>query len=146
MNPLIEPTQLISFSKTDLTDLSNSNQRSRIKQELRQKINAALQVAQCLPPQECLQEIKSRLLAIQADCSLIQKTFIVIEERITCDQYGLGGYRNHMATLFRGPSEDASVAICVTDRGSLLHRNGSPWQVYRNAGDVMDHIPSCMDS
>jgi hypothetical protein len=62
--------------------------------------------------------------------------FIVCELRIACDQYDLGGSKHHQATLFRGPSEDASVAICVTEQGSLLHRNDSDWKIYCNAGDV----------
>ena len=52
------------------------------------------------------------------------------------DEYELGGSHQQKATLFRGPSEDASVAICVTSQGSLLHRNGSLWQIYYNAGDI----------
>uniref|UniRef100_A0A832H0S9 Uncharacterized protein n=1 Tax=Oscillatoriales cyanobacterium SpSt-402 TaxID=2282168 RepID=A0A832H0S9_9CYAN len=113
-----------------------SDQRSQVKLELRQRIQAALDSAKHLPPQECLREIETRLLAIQADCKTIAKTFIVIKQRITCNQFGLGGSNQDAATLFRGPNNDASVAICVTDRGSLLHRSSRPWQVYRNAGDI----------
>ncbi|MCL6433564.1 MAG: hypothetical protein K6T90_04990 [Leptolyngbyaceae cyanobacterium HOT.MB2.61] len=112
------------------------NSRSQIKQELRQKIYTALQSAKNLPPEDCLKEIETRLLAIQSDCRALKKTFIVVEEKITCDQYELGGSNQDTAILFRGPAEDASVAICVTAKGSLLHRNGYPWTVYRNAGDV----------
>jgi hypothetical protein len=111
-------------------------QRSQIKQELQQRIHEALQSAKDLPPDECLCEIKDRLLAIQKYCETVQKTFIMIEEKITCDQHNLGGCRQHIATLFRGPSEDASVAICVTDQGSLLHRNDCPWKIYRSLGDI----------
>ncbi|MEL6384465.1 MAG: hypothetical protein AAFQ89_18815 [Cyanobacteria bacterium J06626_18] len=59
-----------------------------------------------------------------------------MQESITCDEYDLGGSFKDKAILFRGPSEDASVAICLTDKGSLLHRNGSLWRLYGNAGDV----------
>lgn len=110
--------------------------RAKIKQELRQRIQALLQFAKDLPPEECLREIKARLLAIQQYCLTVEKTFVVVEEQITCDQHELGGSDQHQATLFRGPSEDASVAICVTQRGSLLHRNGYSWTIYRDAGDV----------
>jgi len=113
-----------------------SDQRSQAKLELRQQIQAALDSAKRLPPQECLREIEIRLFAIQAYCRTVDKTFIVVKQRITCDQYGLGGRNHDAATLFRGPSGDASVAICVTDRGSLLHRSSGSWQVYRNAGDI----------
>lgn len=110
--------------------------RESSKQELRYRINSTLQMAKHLPPLDCLQVIKSRLSEIQADCRAIGKTFIVVEEAITCDQYDLGGLSHETATLLRGPSRDASVAICVTDRGSLLHRNGVYWKIYRDAGDV----------
>lgn len=107
-----------------------------VKQELRQKIWQTLEVVKNLPPEAGQCAIRERLLAIQRDCQSVQKTFIFVEERILCNQYDLGGYAGDTATLFRGPNEDASVAICLTDRGSLLHRNGCPWQVYRNAGDI----------
>ncbi|NJP12034.1 MAG: hypothetical protein HC866_23285 [Leptolyngbyaceae cyanobacterium RU_5_1] len=103
---------------------------------MRQRIQTALQYAKELPADDCLEEIKDRLLAIQSYCKTVGKTFIVVEEEITCDQYELGGCNQDVAILFRGPNEDASVAICVTAQGSLLHRNGYPWKVYRNAGDV----------
>lgn len=115
---------------------SSAQQRQHFKHELRQKIQTALQSAKELAPDACLNEIKNRLLAIQMDCGAIGKPFIVVEEMITCDQYELGGRTQDTATLFRGPHESASVAICVTLKGSLLHRNSNPWQVYRNAGDV----------
>ena len=108
-------------------------------QRLQQKIQTTLQMAQGLPAEACLHIVKVRLLAIQADCRAIAKTFIFVEENITCDQYNLGGCAQHQATLFRGPSEDASVAICITARGSLLHRDGKAWQVYHNAGDIHPH-------
>jgi hypothetical protein len=112
------------------------NQREQFKQELRQKINVMLQYAKELPPEQCLREIRSRLFAIQHYCAAIGKTFIAIEEMITCDQYELGGNYSDTATLFRGPNVDASVAICVTKQGSLLHRNSGFWRIYRDAGDV----------
>jgi hypothetical protein len=110
--------------------------RLQIKQELRQRIQSALQFAKTLAPDSCLNEIKTRLQAIQSYCETVQKTFIVVEQQITCEQYDLGGTCQDTAILFRGPSEDASVAICVTGKGSLLHRNGCTWQIYKNAGDV----------
>ncbi|NJO43344.1 MAG: hypothetical protein HC769_25750 [Cyanobacteria bacterium CRU_2_1] len=112
------------------------NQREQVKQELRRRIQEILQCAKDLPHEECLNEIKTGLLAIQIYCESIEKTFIFIEEKITCGQYDLGGCHQDTATLFRGPNITASVAICVTQRGSLLHRNGSPWTIYRDEGDV----------
>lgn len=100
------------------------------------RIHAALEFAKTLPPQDCVAEIRISLAAIQAYCETIRKIFIVVEERITCDQHDLGGSKQHHATLFRGPCKDASVAICVTDRGSLLYRNSSEWQIYRRADDL----------
>lgn len=108
----------------------------QIKQELRQQITTTLQSAKQLPPDACLHEVRIRLLAIQAYCKHQQKTFIVVELSIACDEYQLGGNSHDRAVLFRGPNEDASVAICVTARGSLLYRNGNAWQIYKQAGDV----------
>ncbi len=110
--------------------------RERVRQELGQKIHAALQAAKNLSREEALTAIKTSLLAIQIECRTIGKSFIFIEERVTCSQYGLKGRIQDSATVFRGPSENASVAICVTDRGSLLHRNGDRWQIYKDVGDV----------
>jgi hypothetical protein len=135
----VEPSEQVSANRKNSLI---SNPRSQVKQDLRQKIQLALQSAKDLPPQQCLREIRNRLLAIQAYCRTINKTFIVVEERITCNQYGLGGQQYNGAILFRGPSEDASVAICVTDNGSLLHRNSSPWKIYRNTGDIGGNIPA----
>ena len=118
------------------TEEKTENQREQIKRELQQRIYAALQNAKELPPDQCLHEIRNRLFAIQHYCKIAGKTFIAIEETITCDQYELGGNHQDTATLFRGPSLDASVAICVTEQGSLLHRNSSFWKIYKNAGDV----------
>lgn len=130
----IKPDQSQSFANTKNALIPDP--RSQVRQELGQRIHTALQSAKDLPAQDCLREIKTRLLAIQVYCGTIAKTFIVVEQRVTCDQYGLGGDKHDAATLFRGPNDDASVAICVTDRGSLLHRSSNSWQVYRNAGDV----------
>jgi hypothetical protein len=128
---------IIYESSQQSSDFSSAQtQRQQVKQVLRQKINAALLSAQQLPPDACLQEISSKLSDIQLDCQQIQKTFIVVQEKITCNQHGLGGSDRDSATLFRGPSENASVAICVTQKGSLLHRNGDRWHLYKNAGDV----------
>lgn len=133
MNTTIQPNQ---NSAPKPRSLAAQKRREQIKQTLRQQIGAALHSAQNLPPTERLPDIKTRLAAIQADCQAVAHTFIVVEVHITCDQYGLNGRVQDTATLFRGPSEDASVAICVTAQGSLLHRNGGAWVVYRNAGDV----------
>ena len=108
----------------------------QIKQELRRRLQEALNSAKYLPPTHCRSEIRKQLIAIQAYCKAVEKTFIFVEQRITCNQYGLGGHYQANATLFRGPNEDASVAICVTDKGSLLHRNSSPWEIYKDAGDI----------
>ncbi|WP_059001640.1 hypothetical protein [Leptolyngbya sp. NIES-2104] len=105
-------------------------------QTLSQKIHAALEFAKTLPTQDCVAEIRISLAAIQAYCETIEKIFIVVEERITCNQHDLSGSSQDQATLFRGPCKDASVAICITDRGSLLYRNSNEWQIYRNAGDL----------
>jgi hypothetical protein len=133
MKTTIQPNQ--NFAPQPRS-LAAQKRREQIKQTLRQQIGATLHSAQNLPPTERLPAIKTRLAAIQADCQAIAHTFIVVEVHITCDQYGLNGRMQDTATLFRGPSEDASVAICVTAQGSLLHRNGGAWVVYRNTGDV----------
>ncbi|PSB28387.1 hypothetical protein C7B82_13660 [Stenomitos frigidus ULC18] len=117
-------------------DAAAQLQHLHIRQELQQKIQTALQVAKDLPPDDCLKAIETSLLAIQAYCRTVQKTFIVVEEKVTCDQYELGGRQEDSAILFRGPNREATVAICVTAKGSLLHRNDYPWTIYRNAGDV----------
>lgn len=117
-------------------EIDRSTQRQRVKLELRRIIRQALQAAKDLSAEDCLSEIRARLLAIQSYCESLDKTFITVEERITCDRYDLGGSPQHPAILFRGSSEDASVAICVTHRGSLLHRSDSAWTIYRNRGDV----------
>ncbi|MBW4693659.1 MAG: hypothetical protein KME27_18090 [Lyngbya sp. HA4199-MV5] len=133
MTVLIDQKTHISTTRDDV---AAQLQRSRIRQALQQKIQAALQTAKDLPPQDCLKEIERSLVAIQRYCKRLQKTFIVVEEEITCDQYELGGSKQDTATLFRGPNQEATVAICVTAKGSLLHRNGYPWTIYRNVGDV----------
>lgn len=129
--------QLVKSSHSDQEVYSSSQrQPDQIKQKIRQSIYEALQIAKELLPDACLSEIRDRLLCIQNYCKSVEKTFIFVEEAITCDQYGLGGNCQDVAILFRGPSEDASVAICVTHKGSLLHRNDSPWMVYRDMGDI----------
>lgn len=107
-----------------------------IKQTLRSLLQQTLSIAQQRPVAERRQLVRTKLSHIQTYCKEVDKTFIVREVRITCDQHDLGGQRQQAATLFHDPSEDASVAICVTDKGSLLHRNDSAWTVYANAGDV----------
>jgi hypothetical protein len=121
---------------THSIDTAAQLQCLHIRQELQQRIQTALQAAKDSPPDDCLKKIESSLLAIQTYCKTVQKTFIVIEEKITCDQYELGGRRQDSAVLFRGPNQEATVAICVTAKGSLLHRNDCPWVIYRNAGDI----------
>jgi hypothetical protein len=108
----------------------------QVKQELRRLLQETLAIVQQQPVAERRQFLSKSLCDIQAYCENANKTFIVCELKIACDQYGLGGSKHHHATLFRGPNEDASVAICVTEQGSLLHRNDSPWTIYCNAGDV----------
>jgi hypothetical protein len=110
--------------------------RDPIKQEIRRRIYEAIEVASDLKPKERIDEIRFRLFAIQNYCKTIGKTFIVVEQLITCDQFDLGGSARDTATLFRGPNEDASVAICVTHRGSILHRNDCAWKTYSNEGDI----------
>lgn len=116
---------------------ANQNSRSQIRKEIGKQIYELLQTAKDLPTEACLTEIRNTLLEIQKSCQAVEKSFLFIEKRITCANYQLGGLPEDTATLFRGPREDASVAICVTDKGSLLHRNGSPWMIYHNAGDVL---------
>ena len=106
-----------------------------VKQELRRRISNMLTIAQVLPPAQARRHIREQLIMMRGYCNSVNKTFIFTEQLITCEQFDLGGSAD-MATLFRGPNEDASVAICITAKGSLLYRNNSPWQVYRNAGDV----------
>ncbi|MBD3881825.1 hypothetical protein IFO70_08670 [Phormidium tenue FACHB-886] len=110
--------------------------QEQVKWVLRQSIDEALETAKDLAPSICLAEVRSQLLTIQSYCEAVGKVFIVVEESITCDRYGLGGCSEDVAVLFRGPKEDASVAICVTQKGSLLYRNSHAWRVYRDAGDI----------
>lgn len=112
------------------------HKHEQIKQELRLRIQEALQTAKTLTAKACLEEIRKHLLSIQQYCQSVEKTFIFVEQEITCDQYKLQGSQQDVATLFRGPNEDASVAICVTQKGSLLYRNGCWWIIYRNMGDI----------
>lgn len=107
------------------------------KTEIRQQIDEALRFAQTLPPADRVNEIRRRLSALQNYCATVNKKFIFVEQIITCDRFCLAGSASETATLFRGPKEDASVAICVTQKGSLLYRNSSPWCVYRNEGDIL---------
>lgn len=117
-------------------DIPVQKQRDPIKQELRRRIYETLEVAAELTADDREDEIRFRLFAIQNYCKTVEKTFIVVEQAITCDQFNLGGSAAETATLFRGPNDNASVAICVTRKGSILHRNGSSWEVYRNEGDI----------
>ncbi|MEM9483254.1 MAG: hypothetical protein AAGA83_06130 [Cyanobacteria bacterium P01_F01_bin.116] len=107
-----------------------------VKQTIRRLLQETLTIAQKLPVARRQTYIRQSLENIQDYCATFEKTFIVREITISCDQYEIGGSQHHFATLFRGPSKDASVAICITEQGSLLHRNDSPWKVYCNAGDV----------
>lgn len=119
---------------------SNQNldlyQKEKTKQELRRRIQELLQIASELPADASLTEIRKRLLNIQQYAQFMGKGFIFVEQEITCDQYSLEGSGHDAAVLFRGPREDASVAICLTHKGSLLYRNSCPWIVYRDAGDI----------
>jgi hypothetical protein len=128
-------TSNLAIEKTQ--PIHQENPRSQIRKEIGKQIYELLQSAKQLPTQECLNEVRNKLLEIQKDCQKVEKSFIFVEKRITCANYQLDGYSEDQATLFRGPREDASVAICITDKGSVLHRNGSPWTVYRDAGDVL---------
>jgi hypothetical protein len=137
--------KLLNLSETALAEmrslvqadyLATQSPQGQIKQVLRQSIHEALRTAKELNSAACLTEIRDQLDAIQAYCKMVNKAFIVVEELITCDRYGLGGRGEDTATLFRGPSENASVAICVTHKGSLLYRNGSAWRVYKDVGDI----------
>ena len=107
-----------------------------VKQTIRRLLQETLTVAQKLPVAKRRRFVRQSLENIHDYCATFEKTFIVCELTITCDQYDLGGCQHHSATLFRGPSEDASVAICITQQGSLLHRNNSPWTIYCDVGDV----------
>lgn len=117
-----------------------------IKQTLRWLLQETLNETLEKPIAERQQFVRERLNYIQALCKSINKTFIVCEIGVTCDQYELGGSSQHTATLFRGPSEEASVAICITERGSVLHRNDSSWKVYDDAGDVSPLRAECLQA
>ena len=133
---LTQPSRVQHPKQYPLNNLYGSSQ-DQVKQTLRNQIQNTLQIAKALPPELCLQVVKERLLSIQRYCGSVGKTFIMVEEAIACDQYDLGGSAQDAATLFRGPDERPSVAICVTRKGFLLHRNDSAWALYRNAGDVL---------
>lgn len=111
-------------------------QKEQLKQELRHRIQETLQSASMVSGEVGLEVIRKRLLNIQRYCQSIGKGFIFVEQEITCDQYRLQGSEQDAAILFRGPKEDASVAICLTRKGSLLYRNSCPWIIYRDAGDI----------
>ncbi|MEM9217899.1 MAG: hypothetical protein AAGD25_26605 [Cyanobacteria bacterium P01_F01_bin.150] len=110
--------------------------KQQIRQNLRNKIQCMLKIAKELPSRKCVSMIRRNLEDIQNYCAIFGKTFIVVEENIVCNQYNLQGSHHDKAILFRGPDERATVAICVTEKGSLLHRNDSDWKVYRDAGDI----------
>lgn len=139
------------------TDLVIQDRSQSIKQELRQRISQILENSQnilsnssinnhreqdgiekCVEKyiEQCASTIRAGLLSIQIYCQTVEKKFIFVEQVITCDQHDIGGRREAKAILFRGPNEDASVAICITQHGSLLYRNDSPWMIYRDAGDL----------
>jgi len=115
---------------------------TQIKVTIAQTIHAILTEAPKFTTAKRSQMVRHNLQVLQHQCSQAGKTFIFIEEAITCDRFDLGGCSAAQATLFRGPDPSASVAICVTDAGSLLHRNGSRWQIYENAGDVAPETKS----
>ena len=107
-----------------------------IKQEQKRRIHAVLQQAIELPLPTCRDHIRAELLALKAFCERWGKLFVVIEEQISCAQHDLGGKDEQIATLFRGPDQKASVAICITDQGSRAYRNVALWCVHRNKGDI----------
>ncbi|MGB3574210.1 MAG: hypothetical protein WA783_06175 [Phormidesmis sp.] len=107
-----------------------------INYELHQLLQETLIAAQAKPVEDRRWFVRESLKYIQFYCKKAGKTFVFYELAITCDQYDLGGRSHQSATLFRGPNEDASVAICVTQAGSLLRHNDSRWQMYCGAGDV----------
>ncbi|MEL7520615.1 MAG: hypothetical protein AAF050_01325 [Cyanobacteria bacterium J06649_5] len=111
-----------------------------VKQELRRLIKETLLITYQKPVVERRRTVRQQLVKIQTYCKDQEKTFIFRELTIRCDQYGVGGNSQDMATLFRGPSEKASVAICVTQKGSILHRNDGCWRVWDNAGDVAPQV------
>lgn len=133
MKLLVKETAPASEKKFDT---EKQNQRDPVKQELRRRIYEALEAASNLPVGDRAEEIRFRLFAIQNYCKTVGKTFIVVEQQITCDQFDLGGRADQTATLFRGPNQDASVAICITQQGSLLHRTSCPWEICINEGDI----------
>jgi len=114
----------------------NTVSKREIKQDLRRLLQRTLLVAQEKPPIARRRFIRESLDYIKTYCEKAGKTFIFCEHAIACNQYDIGGSQHDRATLFRGPNEDASVAICVTEKGTLLHRNDSGWRVYCDAGDV----------
>ena len=130
---------LSAFETISNTASRLNNDQQQIRQDLRQKIQLTLEIAKDLPPVRCVSMIRRNLADIQNYCAIFGKTFIVVEQNITCDQYDLQGAHSDKAILFRGPDERATVAICVTEKGSLLHRNDSAWTVYRDVGDILVH-------
>lgn len=113
-----------------------------VKQELRRQLQVLLRSVKGQHRSKRRRIIRTGLSKIQRYCHSINKTFIFCELEITCADYNLGGSPDNKATLFRGPNEDASVAICITEKGSLLHRNDGPWTIYHNAGDVLLGVES----
>ena len=111
-----------------------------VKQELRRLIKETLLITYQKPVVERRRTVRQQLVKIQTYCKDQEKTFIFRELTIRCEQYGVGCNSQDMATLFRGPSEKASVAICVTQKGSILHRNDGCWRVWDNAGDVAPQV------
>lgn len=103
--------------------------KKEIKQEIRKRLQKTLLSAQLRKRSHRQQFIRESLNDIQLYCQRLEKVFIVCEQSITCDQFDLGGGSHDRAMLFRGPSDAASVAICLTEKGSLLHRNDSDWQI-----------------
>ncbi len=107
-----------------------------INHKLRQLLQETLMLARETPAAKRDRFVRNSLKYIQIYCQRVSQPFAFHELEIACNQYGLGGSLHHSATLFHGPNEEVSVAICVTKKGSLLHRNDGPWQVYYSAGDV----------
>ena len=118
-------------------DKAQTETKESIRRTLSNGIQNILEMAKTLPPDCRVAMVREKLVDIQQYCSTVGKTFIVVEENIGCHQYDLNGSNQDQATLFRGPDERATVAICVTQKGSLMLRNGPDWVVYRNGGDVL---------
>lgn len=128
MNSLIQqrPKEELESQSTN-APIAIQPTAAQIKQRIREQIQTLLNAAKALEIEPCVSTIRAGLTQIQLYCTSVGKTFIFVEEVVPCDRHELGGLPTETATLFRGPSTDASVAICIM-RGALLYRNGGAWQ------------------